>query len=326
VTSKAFLLRLAVLVIGIAALAVASNVAIDLYGLFRSGYGPNLKVYGEERNCKYLFSYRYIPENFDGLMLGSSVSDNIPTRRIAGLRIYNASLNGGDVTEAETLGINALNHGHYKLLILSLHRYLMRDAGQKTNFMMPARYWGALGSTQLYAASLNFLLDREGIKKTTPFDAYGAQSYGPSLPDIRSNVADFAAQLRAGHRDGWMFDIHPQALIDLQELVKIVHQHHVPLAVFYPPMPAALIDANEQQLANFKNAIQRAFTPEDLFIDFTAPEYRWYNEDFDNFHDGAHMSDSGAARLAGELDRVISAGFAGRLAATSFGQSLPERR
>jgi hypothetical protein len=317
VTSKTFLLRLAAIVFGISAVAVAGNVSLDLYGLFRSGHGPTLKVYGDERNCKYLFSYRYIPENFDGLMLGSSVSDNIPTRSIAGLRVYNASLNGGDVTEAETLGVNALAHGHFKLVILALHRYLMRDAGHKTNFMVPQRYWGAFGSTQLYAASLSRLLDRQGIKPGA-FDEYGVQSYGPAAANIRGNVESFAAKLRSGDREGWMFDINPQAYADLQELVRAIHKQGVPFAVFYPPMPSGLIDATQQQLASFNAAIGRAFGPGDLVIDFTAPEYHWFSDDYANFHDGVHLSDTGAKRLAGELDRAISAGFAGRLVGTAL--------
>lgn len=324
-TSKSFLLRLAGIVVSISALAVAVNVTIDLYGLFRGGHGATLKVYGDERNCKYLFSYRYIPENFDGLMLGSSVSDNIPTRSIAGVRVYNASLNGGDVTEAETLGLNALSHGHFKLVILSLHRYLMRDAGQKTNFMVPLRYWGAFGSTQLYAASLGLLLDRQGIRHSA-FDPYGVQSYGGSEANIRTDIESFAEKLRSGNREGWLFDIHPQAYADLQDLVRAVHKHGTPLAVFYPPMPSALIDANQQQLSDFTSAIRHAFGAEDLFIDFTAPDYRWFNDDYANFHDGAHMSDDGAKRLAGELDRVISVGLAGRLAGIPSGPPLSGSR
>jgi len=199
----------------------------------------------------------------------------------------------------------------------------MRDAGHKTNFMIPQRYWGALGSTQLYAASLSRLLDRQGIKRAG-FDEYGVQSYGPPAANIRGDVESFAARLRSGDREGWMFDINPQAYADLQELVRAVHKQGVPFVVFYPPMPSALIDANEHQLADFIAAIRRAFGAGDLFIDFTAPEYRWFNDDYGNFRDTAHMSDTGAKRLAGELDRAISAGFAGRLLGSAAGQ--PEGR
>lgn len=310
-TSKTFLLRLLLIVLGITALTISINIRTDLYGLFRSGRGPYLKVYGEERNCKYLFSFRYIPENFDALMLGSSVSDNIPVRTVAGLRVYNASLNGGNMTEAKDLGINALRRGHFKLVILSLHRYLMQNPGQKTNFMIPARYWGALGSIQLFTASLGRLLDQAGIKRSA-FDSYGAQSYGPSSPSVRDEIERFASQLRHGERNGWRFDVDPRAYLDLQELTQTVHQRGALFVGFYPPMPTAIQESTTRPLADFEATVLRAFGPEDVFIDFNRPDYRFISDENTNYREAAHLSDAGGRAVAAELDRVITAVLAQR--------------
>ena len=303
-TSKAFLLRLAAIVVVVTAGAVSLNVWLDLYGLFRGGRGRNLKVYGEERNCKYLFSYRYLPENFDALMLGSSVSDNIPVKTVGGLRIYNASLNGGVITEAKNLGTIALRRGHFRLLLLSLHRYMMESAGEKTNFMVPQRYWGALGSMQLYTASFSYLMDRAGIRHCA-FDSNGAQAYGPSTPKTRRDIAKIADQFAAG-QGYWKFSVNPKAFQDLKDLIGVAHERGAIFVAFTPPMPTPMQKATSHALAEFDNEVRKAFGADDVFIDMNQPAYYSISDDYDNFREAAHLSDRGAQLVADELDRTVA--------------------
>ena len=50
------------------------------YGLF---VNKNSKIYTaeHERTSKYLFTYNYIPKNFNGLLLGPSLGDQINTKK-----------------------------------------------------------------------------------------------------------------------------------------------------------------------------------------------------------------------------------------------------
>jgi hypothetical protein len=311
VTSRRFLTNLFCIVLAVAAVLVVVNVRIDLYGLFRSNHGRDLKVYGEERNCKYLFSYRYLPENFDALMLGSSVSDNIPVRTLAGLRTYNASLNGGVMAEARNLGTNALRRGHFKLVALSIHRYMMQTAGEKTNFMIPQRYWGAFGSMQLYSATFAYFLDREHIRSSA-FDSNGAQSYGPATATTHAKVDRDAADYRKGASGRWQFRIDPQAYRDLQELVRVVHERHAVLLAFTPPMPTVMQEATSKELAAFDALLHPAFSAGDVFVDFNQPKYHYISDDYGNFREAAHLSDTGARIFANALDGLASEVIASR--------------
>src|SRR5688572_24466845 len=53
------------------------NVWIDIYGLFLPVKGREIQVYNNDRISKYLLSYRYIPQNFNVAILGTSLSANL---------------------------------------------------------------------------------------------------------------------------------------------------------------------------------------------------------------------------------------------------------
>jgi len=71
-------------------LIASINYYIDIYGLFRGK--KERKVYINERTSKYLFSMRYIPENYEGVIAGPSLSDNLNPDAIKAYKIYNASI------------------------------------------------------------------------------------------------------------------------------------------------------------------------------------------------------------------------------------------
>ena len=84
-------------------IVVLVNMSIDIYGIFRSTKGRHLVVYGDERIAKYLLSERYVPENFDSLLIGSSVSANWNTQGIDSFRAYNESIEGGNIVEEKVI-------------------------------------------------------------------------------------------------------------------------------------------------------------------------------------------------------------------------------
>ena len=105
------------------------NYRINIYGVFGNTAGKKLVVYDNERTTKYLFSYNYIPGNFDGLLVGTSISDeNWDTSHIAGMRVYNASINGGNISEEDLLLSNVLRRGHPRLIMFVIHPYLTESS------------------------------------------------------------------------------------------------------------------------------------------------------------------------------------------------------
>ena len=88
----------------IAASAIAVlNMAVDIYGLYSPSNGRRLPVLGDARVAKYLLSMRYVPENFNAMLTGASISANWDVTAVNKLRIYNGSLNGGNIVEEKAI-------------------------------------------------------------------------------------------------------------------------------------------------------------------------------------------------------------------------------
>ena len=70
-TSKQFLLRYITITLSFILLIVFINYYIDIYGLFRGK--KERTIYINERTTKNLLSMRYVPENFEGIIIGPSL-------------------------------------------------------------------------------------------------------------------------------------------------------------------------------------------------------------------------------------------------------------
>src|SRR5262249_7670763 len=145
VSSKQFLFYLAIGFLIVAALTVSVNAYVDIFALFRPAQGRKISIYGEERIAKYLHSFRYIPDDFDGVLLGSSVSDNMDVKGFDGYKLYNASIDGGNIVDLQPIVDNLYRKRDLNLTLICIHRYLTKDHDKKTDFMTPRQYWGALG-------------------------------------------------------------------------------------------------------------------------------------------------------------------------------------
>ena len=87
---------------------VLLNVRLDIYGLFRDVRGRRLPIYDSERRAKYLLNLHYVPERFNAVLIGSSVSGDWDTSGIEAWRTYNESTDGGNITEEKVLVERAL--------------------------------------------------------------------------------------------------------------------------------------------------------------------------------------------------------------------------
>src|SRR5438105_1431990 len=88
----------AAIVLSATGATAAVGYALDCYGLFREAQGRKIAVHSNDGTSKYLLSQRYVPANFDGLLVGSSVSASWDVSAIDG-RVYNASVNGGNISD-----------------------------------------------------------------------------------------------------------------------------------------------------------------------------------------------------------------------------------
>ena len=69
ISSKKWLVLFSLIFVSLTASLVTANYFIDYYGLFRDVEGKKLNPQDNYRLSKYLYSYNYIPVNYDGMLI-----------------------------------------------------------------------------------------------------------------------------------------------------------------------------------------------------------------------------------------------------------------
>jgi len=308
VTSKRFLAVFAGGFAAVCAVLIPLNMYADPYGLFRSSRARPLPVYGEERIAKYLYSMRYIPENFDGILLGSSVSDNLDPKQFHGYRLYNASINGGNVEDLRPIAENVYGKSTLKLTVVCIHRYLTLDHDRKTDLMTPRQYWGALGSPQLITAYLSGMAARRGIVRGE-YDEFGTLRAGADLDvaTVRKNIDKAVGEIQRGQASVGNYSIDPVALAGLDGILSKARRRSQRMLVFYPPVPAPVFAIRSAEFARYRATVSSLLRPGDAVVDFNDPSHADLRSDLRNFEDAVHLSKSGAASVMCELSRTVAA-------------------
>ncbi|MGD0280244.1 MAG: hypothetical protein ABSC11_13195, partial [Smithella sp.] len=163
-TSKSFFLKTILLSLTIISGIMLFNLYMNEYGLFGDVRGKSKIFCNNERTSKYLLSYKYIPTNFEGILIGPSLSDNLNTKDISGFKIYNTSISGGNISELKLIAENVIQKGNLKFIIICLNYYITKDHGCKTSHMNPQEYWGSLGSKETIKLYIERILIKLGIR------------------------------------------------------------------------------------------------------------------------------------------------------------------
>jgi len=274
----------------------ALGYAMDCYGLFRDVHGRKIAFHSNDGTSKYLLSYRYIPANFDGLLVGSSISASWDVSRIDAARVYNASVNGGNISDEKVVAENVLSRGRVKLVVFCIHPYLTASHGQRTGDMKPRAYWGALGSMQLVKEMGNALRARLGLAQPLA-DENGREIFEPA-PEV-------VARLQAGPMVGKPIVIDEIAFEEYGRLVQSARAHGARVVAFIPPIYASFYEARRKDYDAYFARMASLFRPDEKIIDFNAPRYAAYTRERSVFYDGSHLTTKAADFFSAELAAAL---------------------
>jgi len=275
-----------------------TNACIDLFGVFRDPTGRELTVYGDDRVAKYLLSTRYVGANFDGVLIGSSMTGNWAVGKMQSARLYNESLNGGNIVEEKVLLDRVLEQpGKTKLVLMVVHPYLTSSHGFATVNVSTRELWGALGSQNLFDAYKSVAKIRMGREEQT-FDAAGAQDFGSKEKKLNPTLFTM-------FKTGAEFEVDPIADEHYRKAVDEIHARHIPLVFVIPPTYEGLLAQKREAFARFVQRQLGARQPEDRVLDFSAPEFAEFQNEAMNFSDGVHLRQEGAAKLTKIVDAQI---------------------
>jgi len=267
---------------------------LDVYGIMRDPHGRSLATSGlripstDDRVSKYLLNERYVPSNFDGILIGTSTTGNWKPGLIHGYNIYNESLAGGNTTEEKILVEQALPTGKFRIALCVLSPFMVGSHALKEG-LGQVRRREVLGSINTFGEEGAKALAALHLQKSTFFPDGSRELFVPTrIEDLPANF----------------FDIDPQAVRDYRSLIQTLQAHGIRIVYILPPLYKPIYDAHRGQFQQFLQQMQTEL-PEAPLIDFTAGEYDAYNNDRQNFSEGMHMSPEGAVKISKILDRKL---------------------
>jgi hypothetical protein len=285
--------------------AALLNVRQDIYGLFRDTHGRRLPIYGSERRGKYLLSMRYVPENFEAIFLGSSLTSNWNTAGITAYRTYNESTDGGNLTEQKLLAKTALGRSgspKLKVAICIIHPFMTDSHGlNAAEEMKPSEVSGALGSTSLLQAyKARRAIERGRV--TLDWDAFGTE-YREDIVGLKPLNPVLTRIMKSDAE----IQVDEVAFREYAELLAELRRQGVRVVPVVPPTMEELIGPRRSRMTRYSRRILALFSATEPLVDFDAPQLAPFRRDRANFRDGVHLSSQGAAAVIKLLDARLLA-------------------
>jgi hypothetical protein len=301
------------MILAAGACGAALNIWLDVYGIYRDTHRRHLKVYGDERVAKYLLSARYVPENFNALLIGSSVSGNWNmAEAVQGLRIYNESLLGGNIVEEKCLLDQALSRPGMQVIFLVVHPFLTYSHEFESVHLTPRLKLSALGSQSLLNAYVEMLKIRLHLARQT-YNEFGAVDYGKAKHELN-------ATLKHMMRPDADFEVDPIALQVYLDVIQEIRAHHVRIVFVVPPVSEDLLRVKRAAFEKYLGLIHLHVATGEELIDFTSGPYAGFRANEDHFIDGVHMESAAAAEVVSMLNSAMGE-FPSRLAVAAQGRA-----
>ena len=273
---RTWLLTTLLLALIISAAFVGLNVKLDLLGL----HGRNdVRVETLQRFSVYLMSYRFIPNHFDGLLLGNSQGAAYDTSTIHKYRIFNAAMRGASMTEERIVAEEVLKRGHLNCVIIILNPTMTAPHSEKSAYMTPHDYWSSYGSLQTLMIDYPTLRDRLGHHVLITYNDYGRTLFPVRMDP--GNFETFTAE---------QLSFDPAEVNDLVSLLAELHAKHTKVFFLFGPMYQPQFDAQKDNLLAWRSKVASFFAPQDTFIRLPPDVERSLQAKRENFPDYAHMT------------------------------------
>ncbi len=303
--SSIFLKRFGLLLFLIVGICLAFNIYVDIFGLFLGR--TDRKVYTNERTSKYLLSFRYIPENYNGFILGPSLSANLDPTQIKNFKIYNASIMGANISDLHYLVNNMINKGNMKIAIICLDPYLTKEFGKKSATIDPKEYFGALGSVNLVKTYGMFCVRDFNLfpNRFAPslIDVNGRNDFELEMKNVDSKKA-IEEKVRLKKHEGT--DINPQSYEELRQVIAELRAKDIKIVAYFSPIPYSIFSIGRNKYTEFESKMSKLFNEDDILINLNEERYKPVTSDYNTFIDHGHLSASGQAFVLSEIQSRLS--------------------
>lgn len=291
-TSKKWITLTAATVFAILCVNFAVAILMDPYGLFRDPRGRQLRVVFEGRKAKYLLSKRYVPANYDGLLIGPSSSENWDPAAISGVTMYNDSVLGSNAYEEKRIVDQALPTGQFKLALCILYPTMTSNHALQDGLDAVTTV-EALGSIHLFINEV-------------------AQIFSAiHLPAGRLSAADGTTPLRALPQnfveiqyEANYFQLDPVAVDSYRQMVHELTSRGTRVVYIIPPLYEPCLRLNAVAFDAYKRRVQQLL-PQAPVLDLDGREFDAFRKDANNYLDCVHVNAKGAAKIDTYLAQLI---------------------
>lgn len=299
--ARQFLIRTVVALGILIIVSVALHITFDIYGLFRPVTGRKIQIYHEERISKYLLMQRYVPANYNGLVIGTSLSDNLDittaNEKHKKLRFYNGSMMGANISEVRKVAETGMTKG-IRNMIFCVSPYQFKNTGAKEVQLDSKLYYGALGSWNLYE-TYGIALIRLFELAPQKFPKQHINADGVNNFTERYRAADVRERIRqvADVHRGRDFGIEPEALAEFRLLIDGLKKSGVNLLVYFHPVPEELYIAQSDAYRQFEGIVRDIVGNDKIILDMNESSWKTFTNDYSNYIDNGHLSQQGQAKV-----------------------------
>jgi len=305
---KRWLVTTIALILGCTAAFVGINYWLDPYCIFRCRPDRLIPVATNERTTKYLLGFNYIPRNFDGVLIGTSISGNWDTSKIRGYRVYNASLSGGNAAEGALILNNVLNHGKLRLAMFIVHPAMGDGHEPKSGSMNPQEYWGSLGSIPLIQNYVAGILASTG-RQPNECDGYGVYDFKPmmaahaaAVPQQEKVLSLFGGQINMAAAAPDYVD--ETAIEQYRKLIDKSRMSGAAIIGVIPPRRSSPGQVKTRDI--YTERLVASFQPQDIVIDLDSPKLDSVRQNPESFWDGLHLTNAAADEVIEAINQSLS--------------------
>lgn len=274
------------------ALFTIINFLMDDFGLW--GDKKSVRIWAKEKTSKHLLSYKYIPNNFDGILIGASVAANLNTKNIDGAKIYNLSMEGANTSELELCVNNVFEKGKIKVIIISLYPYITKDSGIKGSEIHPQEYWGSVFSTLPIRLLMSKIKSTITLAKNDKFKnsewGYNDINIGVDVNTFYRDIEDYSGGINNN------INVDKEAVKALERIIESARGKKIKIVAYFHPIFHKRFNdyVNSGTWSSYKNEMAALFTGKDILLDMNSQSYDYIRMNKENYTGMGHLSKKGA--------------------------------
>lgn len=301
---KNFILSIIVSVLSIIFIIAAINYFMNDYGLFNTQ--EEKRIYMDEKDSKYLLSLNYIPNNFDAILIGPSLSDSIQTKNITNHKVYNLSMAGANISELSLVVKNVVEKKDIQFALVCLDPYLTKDFGIKSLHIVENEKIQTLFSMKALKINLKKIYFYLFPYK----DKFLNSEWGYNkiiVSKEHNSTKEIAKRVNQIKEDSYDIVINKDAILELERLINLFENKNIKTIFYLHPIPYKIYSQNKytKQYLEFRKLMYKSVGSNPVY-DMNTKRYDYIRKMDSNYLDSGHLSEKGVDLITKELNNIIN--------------------